>query len=74
MKQFKLSKEMILWGDSWLNYVMLMAPFADANRGRGKGLGGQDQDGDDGDDVTALNPMEFFKMFGGKENGSKHKG
>jgi len=61
MKQFGMTKQEILWGESWLNLVLFMAPFAAANRRAGA---------DSEPEPEAISPMEFFKMFG---DGSNHK-
>lgn len=56
MKTFGLSKDQVLWEYSWLNLVMMCAPYSDTDEKETKKP-----------ELKELQPDDFAKFFGVKE-------
>ena len=54
MKQFGLSMNMVLWGYSWANLVMLMAAFSDEGKEKKE-------------EIKGMDPMDFFREFNNEQ-------
>ena len=59
MKSFNLSKEQILWEYSWLNLVMMAAPYSGSTKKEGKT--------DTVDDIPVLPADSLASFFGVQE-------
>lgn len=51
MKQFAMPMEDVLWKHSWINLVMLTAPFLDKDKKE--------------DETKVIDPMELYRTYNG---------
>ncbi len=72
MKSFNLSKEQILWEYSWINLVMMAAPYSSKG---GSDTENGDKKGDTIENIPILPADSLASFFGvpeGKQDVSKH--